>query len=76
MTDYSSMTFEALRAQPSGPHKKFYLIKNCRAAIVAATDRSPRELSCEELVNLIEKALISDHTLNSNRPMVAAPTAA
>lgn len=56
----SSMTFEELRAQPNGPHKKFYLIKNFRPAILAATDRIPSTLSCNELVAMIAMSMAHD----------------
>lgn len=52
----NAMSFAQLQALPNGPQKKFALIKNFRAEIVAVTDRDPREFGCDELVALIEKA--------------------
>ena len=54
MTELSLMSFEELRAQPNGPAKKFHLIKNFRAAIVAQTSRDPREFGCDALCAMIE----------------------
>jgi len=51
----NAMSFAELRELPNGPEKKFALIKNFRAEIVAVTDRHPREFGCDELVKLIAR---------------------
>ncbi len=55
MTNLNAASFETLRAMPNGPIKKFYLIKNFRVKIIAATGRDPRAFGCDELCALIQK---------------------
>jgi hypothetical protein len=57
MNANASMTYDELKACKNSTSKQFYLLKNCRDRLIAASGKTPKELrdlDCDQLVAILD----------------------